>query len=201
MDRKSFKLIHFLPQTPLRSHVSHTYMLRRTHTPPEQLQENPNVLISVDKQRQGDSIEEAPISKLIVKLLSLHFWTLKVLLSSSSFRTRPECPRMNSDLTKSNSQHKKEKVIVKRTLSYYCSYIQPTSNYIYKYTIVWVMFKNVDWLQRSMINFWFITVNHYIMIQLLLHRCPVNNQNKMLHFLTALKQITANHWNHFGQVF
>lgn len=31
------------------------------------------------------------------------------------------------------------------------------------------------------------------MIQLSLHRCPVNNQNKMLHFLTALKQITANH--------
>lgn len=52
MDRKSFKLQHFLPLTPLRSHVSHAHA--QTHSNSSRAsQKNPNVLISGDKQRQA----------------------------------------------------------------------------------------------------------------------------------------------------
>lgn len=74
MDRKSTKLLHFLPLTPLRSHVSHTHAQTDAHSS-RAGRRNPNVLISRDKQRQGEHWaalthrETSPISGLIKELL------------------------------------------------------------------------------------------------------------------------------------
>lgn len=92
MDRKTYKLLHFLPLTPL--HVSHTHAQTDTHSSTAGWR-NPNVLISGDKQRQGEHwaalehSETSLIRGMIETLLKPHLRPLKLPSSSSPWSAPP----------------------------------------------------------------------------------------------------------------